>query len=255
MKRTLRALAIFGLATTGCSAEGGTEDAGADAAAPAETARAPAPSPTPEEVPVSNPTLLDPTSPELTRTAPDEYTVRFTTSEGVFDVRIHREWAPNGADRLYNLVRNGFFDGVRFFRVLDGFMAQFGINGDPRVSAKWRTATMPDDSVKQSNTRGRLTYATAGPNSRTTQLFINYGDNSGLDPQGFAPLGEVVEGMEVVERLYSGYGEGFPQGPGPRQDLIQMRGNEYLDAEFPELDHIERAEVIAEPGGAGSEGG
>ncbi|MGH7541324.1 MAG: peptidylprolyl isomerase, partial [Gemmatimonadota bacterium] len=189
---------------------------------------------------------LDPRAPELNRTAPDSFDVRFETSEGMFVVRTHRAWAPNGVDRFYNLARSGVFEGARFFRVIEGFVAQFGIPADPRVAAAWRAATIPDDPVLETNTRGRLTFATSGPNSRTTQLFINYGDNARLDAMGFAPIGEVVQGMEVVDRLYAGYGEGAPNGRGPSQARIQHSGNAYLEAGFPDLDAIERTEVDRE---------
>ena len=136
----------------------------------------------------------------LRETAPATYKARFETSKGAFVVDVTREWAPNGADRFFNLVKNGFYDGVRFFRVLDGFMAQFGINGDPKISAAWRGARIPDDPVKQSNRRGFITYAMAGPNTRTSQVFINFGDNSSLDSQGFSPFGQVIQGMDVVDK-------------------------------------------------------
>ncbi|MFQ5688693.1 MAG: peptidylprolyl isomerase [Gemmatimonadota bacterium] len=189
--------------------------------------------------------LSNPSSPEMNRTAPATFEVRFETSGGDFVVRVHGEWAPHGADRFYNLARNGFYDGTRFFRVLEGFVAQFGISGDPGLSAVWRDARIPDDPVRESNLRGRLTFATAGPNTRTTQVFINYADNSQLDGMGFAPFGEVVKGMEVVDGLYGGYGEGAPQGHGPDQGRIQAEGNEYLEDGFPELDFITRAVVIS----------
>lgn len=195
---------------------------------------------------VARAAILPPDSPEMNRPAPDSFRVRFETSEGEFVVRVRREWAPHGADRFYNLVRHGFYDGVRFFRVLEGFVAQFGIHGDPEVAAAWRQATIPDDPVVASNERGTLSFATAGPDSRTTQLFINYRDNSQLDAMGFAPIGEVVEGMEVVDRLHAGYGEGAPRGEGPSQGRIQAEGNAYLEAAFPELDHVERAAVLEE---------
>lgn len=182
----------------------------------------------------------------MARAAPDSFRVRFETSAGDFTVLVRRAWAPNGADRFYNLVRHGFYDGVHFFRVLEGFVAQFGIHGDPEVSAAWRDATIPDDPVVAGNERGTLTFATRGANSRTTQLFINYGDNSQLDAMGFAPIGEVVEGMEVVDRLYAGYGEGPPRGGGPDQAKIQEEGNAYLETSFPRLDHVERATVVAD---------
>lgn len=188
--------------------------------------------------------LLDPTSAEMNATAPDTYRVRFETTAGAFVVEVRRELAPNGADRFYNLARSGFYDGVRFFRVIDRFMAQFGMHGDPQVTAAWRAAPIPDDPVAASNTRGMVTFAmTNQPNSRTTQVFINYRDNSNLDAMGFAPFGEVVEGMDVVDGLYSGYGEGAPSGMGPPQAQIQAQGNDYLEQEFPQLDYIERAIV------------
>ncbi len=193
--------------------------------------------------PASDNPLLSPSS--LKATAPAQYQVRFETSKGDFVVEVHRDWSPNGADRFYNLVSNGFFDGVRFFRVIDGFMAQFGINGDPQVSARWRNAAILDDPVKQSNVRGTLSFAATGrPNSRTTQVFINFGDNSNLDSMGFAPFGEVVDGMDVVDQLYSGYGEGAPNGQGPDQNRVQAQGNEYLQSEFPQLDSIQHATIV-----------
>jgi len=157
---------------------------------------------------------------------------------------VHRDWAPQGADRFYELVNSGYFDGVRFFRVLPGFMAQFGIHGDPKVSAKWRNQNIPDDPVLKSNTRGMLSYATAGPGTRTTQVFINFGDNRMLDPQGFAPFGQVIEGMAVVDKLYAAYGEGAPRGRGPDQGRIQAEGNAYLERDFPKLDYVKKATVV-----------
>ncbi|HWH67913.1 MAG TPA: peptidylprolyl isomerase, partial [Candidatus Sulfotelmatobacter sp.] len=144
----------------------------------------------------------------------------------------------------YNLVRSGFFKDVAFFRVIPGFMCQFGIHGDPSVSAKWRSAKIPDDPVKGSNTRGTITFATAGPNTRTTQLFINFADNSNLDGMGFSPFGKVTEGMDVVDKIYSGYGEGAPRGHGPDQGRIQMEGNAYLKKDFPNLDYIKAATIV-----------
>jgi peptidyl-prolyl cis-trans isomerase A (cyclophilin A) len=161
-------------------------------------------------------------------------------------VEVHRDWAPRGADRFYNLAKVGFFDEIRFFRVIAGFMVQFGIQGDPAVAAAWREAQIQDDPVKQSNRRGMVTFATAGPNTRTTQVFINFKDNAGLDGQGFAPIGQVVEGMSVVDTLFAGYGEGGPGG-GPDQGRLQMEGNAYLKREFPKLDSVKTAKVIAAP--------
>jgi peptidyl-prolyl cis-trans isomerase A (cyclophilin A) len=179
----------------------------------------------------------------LTEKAPALYKVRFDTSKGPFVVEVHRDWAPNGADRFYNLVKNGFFDDARFFRVISGFMVQFGINGDPRVSAPWRSATIKDDPVRQSNKRGYITFATSGPDSRTSQVFINFADNSRLDGQGFAPFGQVTSGMNVVDALYSAYGEGAPSGRGPAQGRIQGEGNAYLKKDFPDLDYIKKATI------------
>lgn len=185
--------------------------------------------------------LLDPA--KLTAKAPDVFKAKFDTSKGVFVIEVHREWAPNGADRLYNLVANGYFDDVRFFRVVSGFMAQFGINGDPRVNAAWKPSTIADDPVTQSNLRGMVSFAMRGPDTRTTQLFINYADNTRLDGMGFSPIGKVVEGMDVVNALYSEYGEAAPRGRGPDQGRIQSEGNTYLEAEFPELDYVKTATI------------
>jgi peptidyl-prolyl cis-trans isomerase A (cyclophilin A) len=185
--------------------------------------------------------LSDPAS--LNEQAPPVYKVKFDTSKGPFVVEVHRDWAPNGADRFYNLVKNGFYNDTRFFRVIDGFMVQFGLNGDPKVSSVWRDADIKDDPVKQSNVRGNITFATAGPNTRTTQVFINYGDNTGLDGQGFSPFGKVVSGMDVVDSLYNGYGEGAPSGHGPNQGIVQSLGNAYLNKAFPKLDYINKATI------------
>lgn len=176
--------------------------------------------------------------------APAVFKASFDTSAGTFVIEVHRDWAPNGADRFYNLVKGGFYDNCRFFRVLSGFMAQFGINGDPAVQAVWRSASITDDPVKESNKPGYITFATAGPNTRTTQVFINYGNNAGLDKQGFSPFGKVITGMEVVQKLYAAYGEGAPQGQGPSQGLIQSQGNAYLEKSFPKLDFIKTATIV-----------
>jgi peptidyl-prolyl cis-trans isomerase A (cyclophilin A) len=177
----------------------------------------------------------------LTEKAPATFKAKFDTSKGAFVVEVRRDWAPNGADRFYNLVKNGFFDNTRFFRVVPNFMVQFGINGDPKVSSVWRPARIPDDKVTQSNKRGYVTFATSGPNSRTTQVFISFKDNNFLDSQGFAPFGQVVSGMNVVDGLHSGYGEGAPSGKGPDQGRIQMEGNSYLEKDFSQLDFIKKA--------------
>lgn len=179
----------------------------------------------------------------FTEQAPASFKANFDTSKGTFVIQVTRDWAPVGADRFYNLVKNGFYDDIRFFRVIDGFMAQFGIHGNPTVQAAWRTANLKDDAVKGSNKRGMVTFATAGPNTRTTQLFINFGNNTGLDRQGFAPFGEVVQGMDVVDKLYNGYGEGAPSGKGPDQNRLQKEGNAYLTKEFPRLDFIKAATI------------
>jgi peptidyl-prolyl cis-trans isomerase A (cyclophilin A) len=180
----------------------------------------------------------------LKEQAPAVYKVEFDTSKGPFVIEVHRDWAPNGADRFYNLVKNGFYDNTRFFRVIEGFMAQFGVNGDPKVSAAWREARIKDDAVKVSNKRTFVTFATAGPNTRTTQVFISYGDNSNLDSQGFSPFGQVVSGMKVVDSLYSGYGEGAPGGRGPNQARVQSEGNAYLASSFPNLDYVLKATIV-----------
>ena len=179
----------------------------------------------------------------LSEQAPANYKAKFETSKGAFVVEVNRAWAPNGADRFYNLVKNGFFDNVRFFRVISGFMVQFGISGDPKISAPWRTARIKDDPVRQSNKRGYITYATSWPDSRTTQVFINFADNAGLDGQGFAPFGRVVSGMDVVDKLNAEYGEGAPRGRGPDQFRIQQEGNAYLTKDFPRLDFVRKATI------------
>jgi peptidyl-prolyl cis-trans isomerase A (cyclophilin A) len=192
--------------------------------------------------PVSAGDLSNPAS--LTEKAPATYKVKFDTSKGSFVVEVHRDWAPNGADRFYNLVKNGFYNDARFFRVISGFMVQFGINGDPQISKVWRDANIKDDPVKASNKRGMITFATAGPDTRTTQVFINFGDNAGLDDQGFAPFGQVISGMDAVDALYAEYGEGAPQGHGPNQGVVQSMGNAYLAKAFPKLDYIKTATIV-----------
>ena len=179
----------------------------------------------------------------LNAQAPAVYKVNVDTSKGAFVLEVHRDWAPLGADRFYNLVKNGFYDNARFFRVISGFMVQFGINGDPKVSAVWHDANIKDDPVRQTNQRGTISFATAGPNTRTTQVFINFADNRALDRMGFAPFGKVVSGMDVVDALYSGYGEGAPRGNGPDQQSVQSRGNAYLTENFGKLDYIKKATI------------
>jgi peptidyl-prolyl cis-trans isomerase A (cyclophilin A) len=175
--------------------------------------------------------------------APDSFRARFATTKGDFVIAVHRAWAPLGADRFYNLVRSGFYDGVRFFRVIPGFMAQFGIHGDSAVTAAWRERRIQDDPVRRTNLRGMVTFATAGPGTRTTQIFINYGNNDRLDAMGFAPFGQVVEGMEVVDKLYGEYGEGAPRGRGPDQYRLNVEGEKYLARQFPRLDKINKATI------------
>jgi peptidyl-prolyl cis-trans isomerase A (cyclophilin A) len=176
--------------------------------------------------------------------APDTFRVQFETGKGRFVVEAHRAWAPLGADRFYTLVTNRFYDGNKFFRVLPGFVAQFGMHGDPDVTEVWEPRTLADDSVTQSNQEAFVTFATGGPNTRTTQIFINTRDNRRLDAMGFAPFGRVVSGMNVVHQLYGGYGEGPPGGGGPSQDRIRDEGNRYLNRFHPRLDSIIRARVV-----------
>lgn len=216
---TLALAAALGIAATPLLADRATDQgAGNTAAAQPATAK------------LKNPAALK-------ETAPDEYKATFDTSAGSFVVAVHRAWAPKGADRFYSLVKNGFFDNCRFFRVVPNFMVQFGLNGDPTVQGPWRAANISDDPVKQSNRRGTITFATAGPNTRTTQVFINFKNNAPLDGQGFAPFGEVVSGMETVDKINSQYGEQ------PDQGMIQRQGNAYLMKSFPKLDYIKSARV------------
>jgi peptidyl-prolyl cis-trans isomerase A (cyclophilin A) len=180
----------------------------------------------------------------LKETAPATFTANFDTSAGPFTVTVHREWAPHGADRFYNLVKNGFFTNVRFFRAIPNFMVQFGIHGDPAVASQWRNARLPVDKVVKSNTRGMITYAMGGsPDTRTTQVFINFRNNANLDAMGFAPFGEVTTGMENVDKIFTGYGEGAPRGKGPDQGRVQAEGNAYLMKDFPKMDYIKAATI------------
>ena len=179
----------------------------------------------------------------FTETAPATFRARIETSAGDVVLELHRAWAPLGVDRFYNLAKNGFFDDSRVYRVVEGFMAQFGINADPYVTQAWKTQFIVDDPVVETNSRGRVTFAKGGLHTRTTEIFINYRDNSGLDQEGFSPIGEVIEGMEVVDAFYAAYGDGPPRGSGPYAAMAQARGNEYLDAEFGELTKIIRVTV------------
>jgi peptidyl-prolyl cis-trans isomerase A (cyclophilin A) len=197
-----------------------------------------------EEKPsTASPGFTDPA--KLTEQAPETFKAQFDTTKGKFTIEVTRSLSPNGADRFYNLVRSGYFKDIAFFRVIPGFMCQFGIHGDPNVSAKWRAAAIPDDPVKGSNTRGTITFATAGPNTRTTQLFINFADNSNLDGMGFSPFGKVTEGMDVVDKINGEYGEGAPRGRGPDQGRVQGEGNTYLKKDFPNLDYIKSATILS----------
>jgi peptidyl-prolyl cis-trans isomerase A (cyclophilin A) len=192
--------------------------------------------------PTYNRALLNPAL--LKAKAPDVYKATFTTTKGDFVIEVHRDWAPNGADRFYNLVKNGYFTDVSFFRAISGFMVQFGISPSPAITKAWHATNLKDDPVKEHNQRGYVTFAmTSQPNSRTTQMFINLADNSRLDPSGFAPIGTVAEGMDVVDKLYTGYGEGAPGGAGPDQQKITEEGKPYLDKNFPQLDGVKSAKI------------
>jgi peptidyl-prolyl cis-trans isomerase A (cyclophilin A) len=173
---------------------------------------------------------------------PDVFHAVFDTSKGQVVIEVHRDWAPRGVDHFFNLIQTGFYDGVRFFRVTHSYV-QFGINGNPTTNGLWSTAYLPDDPVKQSNVKGSLTFAHLGANNRTTQLFFNMKNNKDLDKQGFAPIGKVITGMDVVENLYSAYGDMAPRGQGPDPSKIEVQGNAYLDAKFPRLDYIKKATI------------
>ena len=186
----------------------------------------------------TDPALLHPAT--LIEKAPDSFQVKFETTKGDFVVQVTRSWAPLGADRFYNLVKHGFFTDAAFFRVVPGFIIQFGLSANPAVNAVWRSANIKDDKVTQSNKPGTLTFATAGPNTRTTQLFINFGNNTFLDSQGFSPFGQVTSGMDVVQKLYAGYGER------PDQGAITTQGKAYLDKNFPMIDSIKSATIVTQ---------
>jgi peptidyl-prolyl cis-trans isomerase A (cyclophilin A) len=221
----LTACAATGLA--GCA--GGSAGCGGD--------------PPPSELPPDH-VLLDPAAPAMRVVPPDSFDVLLETTKGDVVIRVIRDWAPLGAYRVYNLARNGFYDGSYFYRVLPGFAAQFGMSGRPAVDQVWHEQTMPDDPRRESNAAGTVAFAKAGPDSRTTQLFISYSHNEGLDRQDFVPIGRVVDGMGVLFTLYSGYGETQPQGTGPAFHCILSHGNQYLARRYPRLDRIERAVVI-----------
>ena len=220
-------LMVFALAIAGCGGDGESHD-GAESV----------------DMGKDGP-LFNPDHEELKKQAPDKFQVKFETTAGEFMMDISRDLAPHGVDRFYNLIRLGFYNECRFFRVVPGFVAQFGMNGDPEVQAIWSNANMPDDPVKESNKPGYITYAkTNAPNSRSTQLFINLRDNAQLDGLGFAPFGRVSVGMEVVSKLYAGYGDGPPSGSGPNQGQIMAEGNAYLSTKFEKLDYIKKASIV-----------
>jgi len=204
--------------------------------------------PVKEEKPVEKPAVsstgfADPA--KLTEKAPETFKAQFDTTKGKFTIEVTRSLSPNGADRFYNLVRSGYFTDIAFFRVVPGFMCQFGMHGDPKITAAWSQANIPDDSVKSSNARGTITFAMGGPNTRTTQLFINFGDNSRLDGMGFPSFGKVVEGMDIVDKINGEYGD-MPQqgGSGPNPQRIATEGNAYLKKDFPNLDYIKTAAIL-----------
>jgi peptidyl-prolyl cis-trans isomerase A (cyclophilin A) len=242
MKKLLISMLSFSMTAGVWAARAQTKPAGAATkkATPAATKATPAAKKT---AAAPRRSLLNPAS--LNEKAPEVYKVKLVTTKGNIVIQVTRAWAPLGADRFYNLVKNGFFTDASFFRVIAGFMAQFGINAKPTINAVWQAATIQDDPVKQSNKRGYVSFATAGANTRTTQLFINYGDNGQLDGQGFSPFGQVVEGMEVVDKLYNEYGEGAPGGNGPDQGRVQAEGKPYLDKNFPKLDSIKIASIMS----------
>src|SRR6266446_2222526 len=256
------AAAVVGILFCGCKKEQTAEapppeqPKAAASAQPKAEIPAPAPAPAQPDATASAPAavtkqgferaLLRPAL--LKEQAPETFRVKFTTTRGDFVVTVNRAWAPNGADRFYSLVEHHFFDNASFFRVHPGFIVQFGISAYPPVSAAWSNATIKDDPVKESNKMNFVTFATAGPNTRTTQLFINLVDNSRLDKDGFAPFGKVTEGINVVEMLYEGYGE-IPAmgGPGPEPGDIERLGKAYIDKSFPKLDSIKSTTLIEPP--------
>jgi peptidyl-prolyl cis-trans isomerase A (cyclophilin A) len=225
----LRSPAAIALVLLAAACSGASPDTAADAQPPG--------------APTAASALLTPDSAALAAPAPDSFAVVLQTSKGEVEIRVRRAWAPLGAARVHYLATHGFFDGARFFRVLPGFVVQFGLSGNPDVDQAWDQRRLPDEPRTQSNRRGTLVFATAGPDTRTTQLFVNLVDNARLDEMGFTPVGEVVRGMDVLEQLYDGYGEGAPNGAGPDQGRILRDGNRYLRADFPKLDTIAVAAV------------
>lgn len=237
-KRTVLRLLFAALAAAVVSTLAGASPQGSPAPAKTATHTAAAHAPAAH----SSASLLKPDSLKLQ--APAVFTARFTTSKGDFDIEVTRAWAPRAADRFYNLVKYHFFDGAAFFRVVEGFMVQFGLSPRPEVTRVWESATINDDPVTQSNTRGMISFATRGPNSRTTQVFINFADNSRLDGMGFSPFARISRGMDVVDKLYAGYGDGPPSGTGPDQGMIHQQGKAYLEKSFPLLDTIKTAVIL-----------
>jgi peptidyl-prolyl cis-trans isomerase A (cyclophilin A) len=228
MKRVLFSLLVIAVGTS-CNKAGTSSPAGT--AGTTGTPSTPA-----------NAALLSPSS--LTEQAPATFRAKFLTTKGEFVVEVQREWAPKGADRFYNLVKAGFYDEVKFFRAIKDFMVQFGIHGQPAVARAWANANITDDPVKLSNLRGHVTFATGGPNTRTTQIFINLVNNTRLDASGFSAFGKVVTGMEVVDSLFTGIGEGPPGGRGPDQGRIEAEGNAYLERDYPQLDAVKTATIV-----------
>lgn len=188
--------------------------------------------------------LRNPNRAALAKPGPDSFDIAFHTTRGLIVARVIRGLAPKGADRVWHAVQARYYDGLRFYRVIPGFMAQFGFHGDPAVTRAWETMTLSDEPVRASNTRGMLTFANRGPNTRTVQLFINTGNNPNLDARGFAPIGRVLEGMTIADSLYAGYGEGAPRGPGPDQARILTEGNAYLRKSYPRLDAIDSGRIV-----------
>jgi peptidyl-prolyl cis-trans isomerase A (cyclophilin A) len=199
-----------------------------------------APPPPPPPPPAAKVWPVDPV-------APDSFRAKFETSKGTFVIELHRAWSPKGVDRFNRLITEKYFDDERFFRVMKGFVAQFGMHGDPATNAKWSESKIQDEPVTQSNTRGMITFAIGGRDTRSNQFFINLVDNAQLNSMGFSPIGKVVQGMSVVDALYSGYGDGAPEGKGPAQDSIRTLGNAYLKKDFPKLDYIKHVTVSGAP--------
>lgn len=244
----MRILAALFVLVLGCDAKPTPAPTQAPQAAPVATVpdavepEPEAPQAEPEDAPRDPPMPSSQLTPA--EAVPDTFKAEFKTTEGTFIVEVTKSWAPRGAVRFYNLVRYGFYDDVAFFRVIANFMVQFGIHGDPTVHAAWRLAKLQDDPVLESNKRGFVSFAMAGPNSRTTQVFINFRDNTNLDGMGFAPFGRVIDGMAVVDSLHAGYGEGAPRGNGPDQNTMREQGNAYVKANFPDLDWVLTARIL-----------